>query len=82
MSNVYEIRAFNTKDGKQNCFSVRGFKTEEDAKKAFEEALELIPESSIVRTGPNRLCQNPTNQFHRDDNNCNNASIILALSLS
>ena len=35
MSNTYEIRAFNTKDGKQNCFSVRGFKTEADAKKAF-----------------------------------------------
>ncbi len=35
MSNTYEIRVFNTKDGKQNCFSVRGFKTEADAKKAF-----------------------------------------------
>lgn len=35
MSNTYEIRAFNTKDGKQNCFSVRGFKTEADAKKEF-----------------------------------------------
>jgi len=35
MSNIYEIRAFNTKDGKQNCFAVRGFKTEADAKKAF-----------------------------------------------
>jgi hypothetical protein len=35
MSHIYEIRAFNTKEGKQNCFSVRGFKTVEEAKKAF-----------------------------------------------
>lgn len=35
MTAIYEIRAFNTKEGKQRCFSVRGFKTEAEAKKAF-----------------------------------------------
>ena len=40
MSNTYEIRAFNTKDGKQNCFSVRSFGTIKSAAKFFNRRVE------------------------------------------
>jgi hypothetical protein len=40
MSNTYEIRVFNTKDGKQNCFSVRSFGTIKSAAKFFNRRVE------------------------------------------
>ena len=42
MSNTYEIRSFNTKEGKQNCFAVRTYKTEEEAQTAFRQRVRNV----------------------------------------
>lgn len=48
----FEVRSFNTKDGKQNCFAVRGFKTR---KSAYDFFMHRVRNTGALRT---RLIEN------------------------